>query len=79
MLGRALRYFIIQENVSRSCIKLCVKYEIKWEMTVAMLTVTFGESTISRTQVQLRYIRFKKGREDVNDDARPDRPSTPTT
>ena len=33
-----------------------------------MLTVTFGESTISRTQVQLWHNRFKEGREDVNDD-----------
>ena len=35
-----------------------------------MLTVAFGESTISRTQVQLWYNRFEEGREDVNDDAR---------
>ena len=33
----------------------------------------------SRTQVQLWYNRFKEGREDVNDDARPSRPSTFTT
>ena len=32
-----------------------------------MLTAAFGESTMSRTQVQLRYNRFKQGREDVND------------
>ena len=44
-----------------------------------MLTVTFGESTMSRTQVQLWYKRFKKGREDVNDGARPGLPSTWTT
>lgn len=44
-----------------------------------MLTVAFGESTMSRTQVQLWYNRFKEGREDVNDDARPGRPSTSTT
>ena len=30
-----------------------------------MLTVTFGESTKSRTQVQLLYNRFKENREDV--------------
>ena len=44
-----------------------------------MLSVAFGESTMSRTQVQLWYNRFKKGREDVNDDARPGRSSTSTT
>ena len=35
-----------------------------------MLSVAFGESTMRRIQVHLRYNRFKKGREDVNDDAR---------
>ena len=41
-----------------------------------MMTVAFGESTMSRTHVQLWCNRFKQGREDVNDDARPGRPST---
>ena len=44
-----------------------------------MLTVTFGESTMSRTQNQLWYNRFKEGREDINDDARPGRSSLSTT
>ena len=44
-----------------------------------MLTVAFGESIIGRTQVQLWYNRFKEGRENVNDDACPGRPSTSTT
>ena len=44
-----------------------------------MLTVAFGEFAMSRIQVQLCYNRFKEGREDVNDDARPGRPSTSTT
>ena len=43
------------------------------------LTVAFGESTMSRTQVELWYNRFKERREDVNDDARPGRSSTSTT
>ena len=43
-----------------------------------MLTVAFGE-TMSRTQVQLWYNRFKEDREDVNDDERPVGPSTTTT
>ena len=41
-----------------------------------MLTVAFGESPVSRTQVPLRYNPFKEGREDVNDDVRSIRPST---
>ena len=44
-----------------------------------MLTVAFGESTMSRTQVQLLYKRFKEGGEYVNDDVRPGRPNTSMT
>ena len=42
------------------CIEFCVRNEIK----------KFGESTVSRTQVQLWYNQFREGREDVNDDTR---------
>ena len=31
--------------------------------------MAFGKSTMSRTQVQLWYNRFQKGRDDINDDA----------
>ena len=41
--------------------------------------VDWGESTVSRTQGQLQYNRFKEGLEDVNDDASPGHPSTSTT
>ena len=44
-----------------------------------MLTVSLGESTIIRTQVQLWCNRFKEGREDVNNDVRRSRRSTSTT
>ena len=44
-----------------------------------MLTVAFGESTMSKTQVQLWYNLFKDGREDINNDARPGRPSMSIT
>ena len=43
-----------------------------------MFTVAFGESAMSRTQVQLWFKRFKKGRAGVNDDFRSGRPSTLT-
>ena len=43
-----------------------------------MLTVMFGESAMNRTQVQLWHNRFKVGREDINDAARPGRSSTTT-
>ena len=42
-----------------------------------MLTEAFGESAMSRTQVQLWYNRFKEGREDVKDHT--GHPSTSTT
>ena len=41
--------------------------------------IHLDESVISRTQVHLWYNRFKQDREDVNDYARPGRPSTSTT
>ena len=44
-----------------------------------MLTVTFGESTMSITQVQLWYNLFKDGQEDINNDVSPVRLITPTT
>ena len=44
-----------------------------------MLTVTFSEFTMSRTQVQLWDNRYKENQEDVNDDACPGRPRTSTT
>ena len=44
-----------------------------------MMTVAFAESTMKRTQVQLCCNWFKEGREDINSDARPGRPSTSIT
>ena len=44
-----------------------------------MFTVAFSESTMSRIEVQLWHNRFKEGREDVNDNARPGRLRTSTT
>ena len=41
--------------------------------------MVFGESTISRTQVQLWYNGFKEGRADVNGDVRSGPPSMLTT
>ena len=41
--------------------------------------MVLGGSVMSRTVVQLYCNRFKEGREDVNDNARPGRQSTSTT
>ena len=63
----------------RICIKFCVKNKIKCSDALEMLTVAFGESTLSKKSVYKWYKLFTEGREDVNDDARPGRPSTSTT
>ena len=60
-------------------IKFSVRNEINYARTFEMLAVSFGESTISRTKVQLWYNRFKEGREDLNDNAYSGRSNTSTT
>jgi len=44
-----------------------------------MLHKCYGDDTLSKTQVYQWYDYFKSGREAVNDDARPGRPSTSKT
>ena len=44
-----------------------------------MLTKAYGESAMSKTRVSEWYKRFQDGREAVEDDERPGRPSTSTT
>ena len=75
----ALRLLVFELMAHKNYIQFCLKNEIKCARTFEMLTVAFGESTISRTRVQLRYNRFKEGQEDVNGEARPGHPSTSTT
>ena len=60
----------------RNCIKFCLKNETKCVMTFEILTVAFGEFTMSRTPVQLWYNRFKEDRKDINDDDSPGHPNT---
>ncbi|UYV78503.1 hypothetical protein LAZ67_16001800 [Cordylochernes scorpioides] len=63
----------------RTCIKFCVKNEIKCADAFRMLTVAYGESTLDRCNVYRWYKMFSEGREDVNDEERAGRPSTSTT
>ena len=44
-----------------------------------MLKVAYGECTVSGKSIYKWYKLFTEGREDVDDDARPGRPSTSTT
>lgn len=63
----------------RTCIKFCCKNEITCSDTLKMLQKCYGDDTLSKTQVYQWYERFKSGREAVEDDARPGRPSTSKT
>ena len=63
----------------RICIKFCVKSEIKCNKVCEMLTKAYGDSSMSKTRVYEWYKRFQDGREDVEDDERPGRPSTSIT
>ncbi|UYV68489.1 hypothetical protein LAZ67_5004482 [Cordylochernes scorpioides] len=67
------------ELTSRTCIKFCVKNEIKCADAFRMLTVAYGEATLDRSNVYRWYKMFSEGREDVNDEERAGRPSTSTT
>ena len=44
-----------------------------------MLKVAYGECTVNQKRVYKWYKLFTEGREEVNDDTRPERPSTSTT
>lgn len=63
----------------RTCIKFCVKNEIKCADAFRMLTVAYGEATLDRSNVYRWYKMFSEGREDVNDEERAGRPSTSRT
>ncbi|UYV63151.1 hypothetical protein LAZ67_2003298 [Cordylochernes scorpioides] len=54
----------------RTCIKFCVKNEIKCADAFRMLTMAYGEATLDRSNVYRWYKMFSEGREDVNDEER---------
>ncbi|UYV80608.1 hypothetical protein LAZ67_19000948 [Cordylochernes scorpioides] len=62
-----------------TCIKICVKNEIKCADAFRMLTVAYGEATLDRSNVYRWYKIFSEGREDVNDEERAGRLSTSIT
>ncbi|UYV72636.1 hypothetical protein LAZ67_10000122 [Cordylochernes scorpioides] len=75
-----LRFLPIKKKMDqRTCIKFCVKNEIKCADAFRMLTVAYGEATLDRSNVYRWYKMFSEGREDVNDEERARRPSTSTT
>uniref|UniRef100_A0A6M2DST7 Putative dd34d transposase bactrocera tryoni n=1 Tax=Xenopsylla cheopis TaxID=163159 RepID=A0A6M2DST7_XENCH len=66
---------IIQQ---RSSIKFCVRNQISGAETFRMLQKAFGDNCMSRASVFDWYKLFKEGRERVDDEPRPGRPSTST-
>ncbi|UYV80606.1 hypothetical protein LAZ67_19000937 [Cordylochernes scorpioides] len=74
-----LRFLPIKKMNQRTCIKFCVKNEIKCADAFRMLTVAYGEATLDRINLYRWYKMFSEGREDVNDEERAGRPSTSTT
>ncbi|UYV79150.1 hypothetical protein LAZ67_17001267 [Cordylochernes scorpioides] len=72
-------FYLLKKNGSRTCIKFCMKNEIKCADAFRMLTVAYGEATLDRSNVYRWYKMFSEGREDVNDEERAGRPSTSTT
>ncbi|UYV70093.1 hypothetical protein LAZ67_7001761 [Cordylochernes scorpioides] len=63
----------------RTCIKFCVKNEIKCADAFRMLTVAYGDATLDRSNVYRWYKMLSEGQEDVNDEERAGRSSTSTT
>ncbi|UYV60743.1 hypothetical protein LAZ67_1002089 [Cordylochernes scorpioides] len=75
-----LRILPIKKKMDqRTCIKFCMKNEIKCADAFRMLTVAYAEATLDRSNVYRWYKMFSEGREDVNDEERAGRPSTSTT
>ncbi|UYV78639.1 hypothetical protein LAZ67_16002243 [Cordylochernes scorpioides] len=72
-------FYLFKKMDQRTCIKFCVKNEIKCVDAFRMLTVAYGEATLDRSNVYRWYKMFSEGRKDVNDEERARRPSTSAT
>ncbi|KAJ8961923.1 hypothetical protein NQ318_021542 [Aromia moschata] len=57
-------------------LKFLVEVEKTFTETYAMLKEVYGNECLSRTQVYEWFKRFKEGRETMEDDSHPGRPST---
>jgi hypothetical protein len=60
-------------------IKFCVKIGKSTSETLDLLTVVYAEYALKKLSVFERHRRFKKGREDVQDDPRSGQPKTQRT
>ncbi|XP_064471271.1 protein GVQW3-like [Ornithodoros turicata] len=62
----------------RLAVKFCVKLGKSATETFAMLNTAYGDAAMKRTACFKWYERFKGGRQSIEDDERPGRPSTST-
>lgn len=63
----------------RVCIKFCVRNDISGANCVEMLQRCYGDDTMARSNVYKWHKTFQEGREEVEDEHRPGRPSTSKT
>ena len=62
----------------RIAVKFCVKLRKPTTETFAMLNTAYGDVAMKRTTCFKWHERFKGGRQSIDDDERPGRPSTST-
>ena len=62
----------------RLAVKFCVKLGKSATETFAMLNTAYGDVAMKRTACFKWHERFKDGRQSIEDDERPGRPSTST-
>lgn len=62
----------------RCNVKFCVKLGQTFTETFQLLKQAYGDDALSRTQCYEWFLRFKSGRQSIEDDPRPGRPSTST-
>lgn len=62
----------------RIAVKFCAKLGKSATETIAMLNTAYGDVAMKRTACFKWHERFKGGRQSIDDDERPGRPSTST-
>ncbi|XP_067937020.1 protein GVQW3-like [Watersipora subatra] len=67
------------QNEQRVCIKCCAKLGKSLSDTLQMLHTAFGDESLKKTQVYEWHKRFRKGREEVEDDKRCGAPTSRRT
>jgi len=68
-----------KKQEQRMCIKYCVKLGRNGAVKYEMLRTAFGEQCLSRARIFEWHKRFKEGRDFVDDNLRPGRPTTSKT